>query len=77
MLRMGESQVYDAVQNIGTIDYIDADGVLHIEEKQSFVMVRNQDDLALLSSYSAGTVAYTAGMTAVWQKGADGEWEEM
>ena len=38
------------------------------------VMVESSSDLADLTGYPAGTIAYTAGFGSIWQLGTDGEW---
>ncbi len=41
------------------------------------IMVTDESDLVNLSEYPAGSIAYTAGFGAMWQKAADGEWVNM
>lgn len=41
------------------------------------VLIRSQSDLASLPNYPAGTMAYTAGFAAMWQKSVAGEWISM
>ena len=43
----------------------------------SYVMVTSESDLSELPTYSAGTIAYTAGFKAMWQLDASGNWVSM
>ena len=63
-------------KNIG--DYVDSNGVLIDNAHMPTVMVRSSSDLANLPTdvYIPGSIAYTAGMTSIWQKAADGTWVE-
>ena len=72
-----EGSVVDAVQNVGMLDYIDENGDLHVDEKPAAVLIRTGNDLALVSDYPVGTIAYTAGFAKIWQKGANGTWTEV
>ena len=56
-----------------TMDVV-IDGALHVGVPTASVMVTGEDDLAKLPAYPAGTIAFTAGYTAMWQLGADGNW---
>lgn len=58
-------------------DYIDSNGDIHQNVQAANVMVKAQDDLASLTDYEPGTVAFTAGFKNVWQKKADGTWESL
>lgn len=69
-----QGQVVDIVQNIGSTDYINSNGEIQHNEEQVAVMVRNESDLSNLTAYAPGTIAYTAGFSAIWQKGYDGNW---
>lgn len=77
MLKTKGTRVYDIVQNAGTVDYIDEDGKLQIDEKQPTVMVRSATDLSSLVTYPTGSIAYTAGFKTMWQKNHVGEWVEV
>lgn len=66
-------KVIDAVQQ--DLDYIDSDGNIIVHVKRNFVMVRDENDLELLSNYGAGTVAFTADSSSTWVKDADGTWQ--
>ena len=47
---------------------------INVHSGQSSVMVESESDLASLSAYSPGTIAFTAGFTNMWQLNASGEW---
>ena len=66
-------KVIDAVQQ--DLDYIDSDGNIVVHAKRNFVMVRDENDLDLLSNYGVGTVAFTADSSSTWVKDADGYWQ--
>lgn len=67
----------DVVNTAGNLDYVQ-DGRLYKNNPASSVMVTAETDLdSLLDGYPAGTVAYTAGFTSMWQKDASGEWVEL
>lgn len=66
-------KVIDAVQM--DLDYIDSDGNIIVHAKRNFVMVRDENDLELLSNYGVGTVAFTADSSNTWVKDADGTWQ--
>lgn len=66
-------KVIDAVQS--DLDYVDSDGNIIVHAKRNFVMVRNENDLELLSNYGVGTVAFTADSSSAWVKDADGTWK--
>ena len=63
----------DVVADAGYTDYV-KDGEIHEHAYCKPVMVPNEDALTLLADYEPGTVAYTAGFLAIWQKAADGTW---
>lgn len=63
----------------GVIDYVDAEGVLHLNAPMRSVMIAadydpNTDEDGVLADYGPGTVAFAAGWTALYQKAADGTW---
>ena len=66
-------KVIDAVQM--DLDYIDSDGNIIVHAKRNFVMVRDENDLELLSNYGVGTVAFTADSSSTWVKDANGTWQ--
>lgn len=66
-------KVVDAVQQ--DFDYVDSDGNIVVHAKRNFVMVRDENDLDLLSNYGIGTVAFTADSSSTWVKDADGSWQ--
>ena len=70
-------KTYDIGATIGSTDYVDADGNIQRDKNQVSVLVRDETDLALLTDYAVGTIAYTAGFADIWQLGADGEWTEV
>ena len=65
-------KVIDAVQM--DLDYVDSDGDIVVHAKRNFVMVRDENDLDLLSNYGVGTVAFTADSSSIWVKDANGTW---
>lgn len=73
------SREFRAVNTSDLYDYVDSDGVLHINEPFHPVQVRSSSDLSMpeLTAYPVGTFAYTAGWKSVWQKKSDGTWESV
>ena len=65
-------KVIDAVQQ--DFDYVDSDGNIIVHAKRNFVMVRDENDLDLLTNYGVGSVAFTADASGVWVKDAEGTW---
>lgn len=65
-------KVIDTVQ--ADVDYIDSDGNAHIHSKVSEVIVTDASDLAGLTGYGVGSIAYTAGFANMWQLSASGDW---
>lgn len=68
------NKVVDTVDSV--TDYV-KDGVLHRNAVSSTVMVESSSDLDNLDEYEVGSIAYTAGYGSVWQKDADGTWQEV
>lgn len=68
-------KVVDAVQQ--DFDYVDSDGNIVVHAKRNFVMVRDENDLDLLTNYGVGSVAYTADSSNTWVKDADGQWNSL
>ena len=66
-------KLIDAVQQ--DLDYVDSNGNIVVHAKRNFVMVRDENDLDLLSNYGVGTVAFTADSSSMWVKDASGEWQ--
>ena len=66
----------DVVQDTGNTDYL-LDGVIYKNAPTKAVMVTEESDLADLTGYDPGSVAYTAGFKAMWQLSADGTWESI
>ena len=63
----------DLVNTTGNLDYI-KNGKIYKNAPTSSVLVTAKSDLASLTKYEAGTVAYTAGFANMWQLNAAGEW---
>ena len=68
------NKVVDTVDSV--TDYV-KDGVLYRNAVSSTVMVESSSDLDNLDEYEVGSIAYTAGYGSVWQKDADGTWQEV
>lgn len=66
-------KVIDAVQ--ADLDYVDSDGNIVVHAKRNFVLVRDENDLELLSNYGVGTVAFTADSSSIWVKDSNGAWK--
>ena len=75
MLKQNKNGYFDAVQNIGDTDYVE-NGKIHKNAPIKLVLVGSQSDLALLTDYEPGTIAYTAAFATMWQLGVDGTWAE-
>ncbi len=58
------------------LDYV-KDGVLHVNSEARAVCVTGENDLAQLTGYSPGSIAFTAGYRNIWQLGADGTWVDL
>ena len=65
------------VLDLGMIDVVDSDGVLREDVPCKGVMVTAESDLANLPDYQPGTLAFTAGFGSMWQKDAEGTWQEV
>lgn len=63
----------DIVSTQGNLDYI-KNGTIYKNNAVRSILVTAQSDLASLTDYGPGTVAYTAGFASMWQKKADGTW---
>lgn len=74
---VNDPRVFDFVTTLGNVDYVDGDGAIQTEVPVVCVMVRSSSDLSALSDYKPGTIAFTAGFGSLWQKAADGTWEEI
>lgn len=55
------------------MDYVQ-NGVLHVNGEARSVLVTAAADLAGLTGYAPGSVAFTAGFKAMWQLAPDGTW---
>ena len=69
----GNRSYIDRVQDAGNLDYV-KDGELVRGAPLESVMVTAESDLASLTGYEPGTIAYTAGFKAMWQLSAAGQW---
>ena len=58
------------------MDYINEDGTLTRDAPVFQVLVRNAEDLPLLSEYPTGTFAFSKDGSHVWMKAADGGWHD-
>ena len=63
----------DQTQDVGNIDYV-KNGEVYKNNPAKSVMVSGQADLASLTGYGPGTMAYTAGYKSMWQLSVSGEW---
>lgn len=68
--------VADIVSDMGNMDYV-LNGEVIKDAPTKSVMVTAQSDLASLTGYEAGTIAYTAGFANMWQLSAAGTWVEV
>lgn len=75
-LKNGGSDYIDQVQPVGNLDYV-VNGKVITNSGSKSVLVETENDLALLGSYEAGTIAYTAGFVKAWQKNSSGQWIQM
>lgn len=66
----------DVVNTRGNLDYVKNE-IIYRNNPSQCVMVNSEGDLSRLSSYSPGTIAYTAGFVSMWQKSLDGTWVEV
>lgn len=48
---------------------------IDMEPSIGAVMVKDETELANLTGYAPGTIAFTAGYKAMWQLDLDGNWE--
>lgn len=67
--------VIDTVQS--DIDYVDSSGDIHVHVKVGEIIVTDEDDLATLTGYNVGSIAYLAGFSQMWQLNAAGDWVEI
>ncbi len=63
-------------QTSSEVDFI-KNGVLYKEATASAVLVTAQSDLASLTGYAPGTIAYTAGFKNIWELSAAGTWVDV
>lgn len=66
------------IPSSSNIDYV-KDGKIYKNiyknESSQSILISSEEDLNLLTSYSPGTIAFTAGFSSMWQKNVDGNWE--
>ena len=66
------------IPNSSNIDYV-KDGKIYKDiyknRSSQSILISSEEDLNLLTSYSPGTIAFTAGFSSMWQKNVDGNWE--
>lgn len=66
------------IPSSNNIDYV-KDGKIYKNiyknESSQSILISSEEDLNLLTSYSPGTIAFTAGFSSMWQKNVDGNWE--
>ena len=66
------------IPSSSNIDYI-KDGKIYKDiyknRSSQSILISSEEDLNLLTSYSPGTIAFTAGFSSMWQKNVDGNWE--
>lgn len=63
--------------HMGNVEYV-TNGEVVSEEHAGCVMVSAEGDLANLPDiYGAGSIAYLAGYSKMWQKSAAGTWVEI
>lgn len=53
------------------------DGMLTKDTPTSSILVSSQSDLANLEGITAGSIAFTAGFTNIWQLSPTGTWVEV
>lgn len=68
--------ILDVVSDMGNTDYV-KNGIIYRDNPVKNVLVGSENDLAYLTDYEPGTVAYTAGYQAMWQKDVTGEWVDI
>lgn len=67
---------YQKILSLGEMSYM-KDGTLVTGQHASAVMVESEDDLTDLAGVvNPGSIAFTAGMTGIWQLKADGTWQD-
>ena len=66
------------IPSSNNIDYV-KDGKIYKNiyknDSSQSILISSEEDLNLLTSYSPGTIAFTAGFSSMWQKNVDGNWE--
>ena len=76
---MNENNDYRLViPSSSNIDYVKNGKIykdIYKNESSQSILISSEEDLNLLTSYSPGTIAFTAGFSSMWQKNVDGNWE--
>lgn len=72
MAIIDENAYYDGYNGF---DYV-KDGEIHKHAPIESVMIESDADLALLTGYAPGSIAFTVGYSRMWQLAADGTWTE-
>lgn len=66
------------IPSSNNIDYVKDSKIyknIYKNESSQSILISSEEDLNLLTSYSPGTIAFTAGFSSMWQKNVDGNWE--
>ena len=66
------------IPSSSNIDYVKNGKIykdIYKNESSQSILISSEEDLNLLTSYSPGTIAFTAGFSSMWQKNVDGNWE--
>ena len=66
----------DVVSTKNNLTYV-KDGMIYSNISAPSILVESSSDLTLLTNYPPGSIAYTVGFANMWQKGTDGNWEEI
>ena len=69
------TELVDIIQNRGNTDYVKGEKVIR-NAPMKMVLVTGSGDLAKLTNYEPGTIAYTAAFVNMWQLAASGTWVE-
>ena len=66
------------IPSSSNIDYVKNGKIykdIYKNKSSQSILISSEEDLNLLTSYSPGTIAFTAGFSSMWQKNVDGNWE--
>ena len=66
----------DVVSTKNNLTYV-KDGMIYSNISAPSILVESETDLDILGNYPPGSIAYTVGFANMWQKGTDGNWEEI